>query len=250
MPKDTLGLTLRGDIPLAEFAEAMRHFSSLVEALTSEVGENAEIEWEISRLESGSATAVIVGKSFDQAAIEKVVRAFEVIGGSIQKDEAIPYSERVVKEARAITAILNGKITSVEFNTDDFGVSVDKPMEIQGVVAGEYAFGTVTGTVETLSKHGKMRFVLYDSLFNRAVDCFLQQGQEDWMLDAWDKRVRVAGEVTRDPNSGRPISVHNIQYIELIKSRGIDIGMLVGLIPWREGDELPEEAIRRLRDAE
>ncbi len=250
MAKDTLGLTLQGDIPLAEFAQAMRHFASLVEALTNEVGEHAEIEWEIAKLESGSATALIIGRSVNQTAIEKVVKAFEIIGGSIQNDEPIPYPEPIAREARAITGLLNGKITSVEFKTEEFGVSIDRPIELQEITSGEFSFGTVTGTVETLSKHGKMRFVLYDTLFNRAVDCYLQKGQEDLMLDAWDKRVRVAGQIYRDPISGRPVDVRDIKYIEPIKESSIDLMSLVGIIPWKEGDEYPEEAIRRLRDAE
>ncbi len=250
MAKDTLGLTLRGDVPLAEFAEAMRHFASLVEALTSEVGEHAEIEWEIAKLESGSATAVIIGRSTDQLAVEKVVKAYEVIGGAIQNNRPIPYPERIAREARAITALLNGKITSVEFQTQDFGVSVDQPVELQEIVSGEYSFGIVSGKVETLSKHGKMRFVLYDTMFNRAVDCYLQKGQEDMMLDVWDKRVRVAGQVSRDAGTGRPMAIHNISYIDAIPESSVNLASLVGIIPWHEGDENPEDAIRRLRNAD
>jgi hypothetical protein len=252
MTNNTLALTLTGEVPLAEFAEAMGHFSSLINALTNEIGEEAEIEWEISRLEAGSATAVIIGRSTDASAIEKIIRAYEVIGNAIHNEEPIPYSEPIAREAIAITGLLNDKIKSVEFKTEGFAAAIDKPVSIKidDEPITDYSFGTVTGMVETLSKRGKMRFVLYDSLFDRAVECFLGKGQEHLMLDAWDKRILVAGRVVRDPINGRPTNVHDINYIEVQEESPIDFESLAGILPWKEGDEYPEVTIRRMRDGE
>ena len=250
MPKNTISLKLNGDVPLAEFSKAMGHLSALIEELTKDVSGKVEIEWEIARLEGGSATAVIAGRSYDETAVEKVVQAYEVIGEAIEKDEPIPYSTSIADEARAITQILNGKITSIEMSTEDFGVSIEKSLEIEGEYDKEYSYGTVTGTVETLSKHGRLRFVLYDSLFNRAVICYLNQDQHSLMLDAWDKRVTVAGKVFRDHVTGRPIEIRDISYVEPRKEVPPGSFMKVeGVIPWKEGDEYPEEIIRRYRDA-
>lgn len=249
MSKNSLTLKLQGDVPLAEFAKAMGHFSVLVEELTGEVGGTSEIEWEIARLEAGSATAVIISKSPYEDVIEKVVRAYEVIGNAIQSNKPIPYSEKVSKEARSIAGLLNGKIKSVEFVTENSSSVIDKPIFFDEQIPREYSLGSVSGMVETLSKRGKMRFVLYDSLFDRAVNCYLRAGQENLMLDAWDKRVFVAGHIYRDPITGRPTDIREISYIEVLPDSQIDLLSLAGIIPWHDGDEYPEETIRRFRDA-
>lgn len=250
MPRNTLTLTLKGDVPLAEFAKAMGHFSALVDALTENVGGATDIEWEISRLEAGSATAVIISKSPHEDTVEKVVRAYEIIGSSIKNNKPIPYSEFIAKEARAITSLLNGKIKTVEFITEQIETSIDKPFEFEEPFERDYSFGVVSGTVETLSKRGKVRFILYESLFDRAVNCYLGETQESLMLDAWDKRVRVAGQVYRDSITGRPTDVREIKNVEVLDESPVDFMSLAGIIPWNEGDEYPEEIIRRLRDAE
>jgi hypothetical protein len=250
MPKNTLTLKLQGNIPLAEFAQAMEHFSALVDALTDDVVGKSNVEWEITKLEAGSATAVIIGKSPFDDAVERVVRAYEVVGSAIKHKKPIPYSENISKEARALTSLINGKIKAVEFVTDNESSLIDKPLAYDEAFSREYSFGAISGTVETLSKRGKIRFVLYDSLFDRAVNCYLGTGQESLMLDAWDKHVFVAGQVYRDPNTGRPTDVREINYIQVLRDGQLDFMSLAGIIPWNNGDEYPEEAIRRLRDAE
>lgn len=237
-------------MPLSEFARAMGHFSSLVDALTDDVGGKADIEWEIVKLEAGSATAVIIGRSPYEDIIEKVVQAYEIIGTAIKNNRPIPYSDSISKEAMAITGLLNGKIKTVEFITDDVETSIDAPFEFETQIQRDFSFGTVSGLVETLSKRGKIRFILYDSLFDRAVNCYLGKEQDQLMLDAWDKRVTVAGQVYRDPFTGRPTDVRDINYVEIIEDSKIDFMSLAGIIPWNDGDEYPEETIRRLRDAE
>lgn len=249
MSKNSLTLTLKGDVPLAEFAKAMGHFSALVELLTADVGGNTDVEWEISKLEAGSATAVIVGRSPYEEVVERVVQAYEIIGTAIKNKKPIPYSENIAKEAKSITSLLNGKIRSVEFTTDEISTAIDQPTLVDEPMQREFSFGVVSGTVETLSKRGKMRFVLYDAIFDRAVNCYLRAGQEHLMLDAWDKRIFVAGQVYREPVTGRPTDIREINYIQLIPDSQIDLMSLVGIIPWSDGDEYPEETIRRFRDA-
>ncbi len=250
MPKNTITLKLQGKVPLAEFAKAMEHFSALVNELSDDVAGTPDIEWEITKLEAGSATAVIIGKSPLETAVEKVVRAYEIIGSAIKNNKPIPYSENIAKEARSITGLLNGKIKSVEFITDELSTAIDKPFIFEEHPQREYSFGVVSGTVETLSKRGKMRFILYDSLFDRAVNCYLGKGQEQLMLNAWDKRVFVAGQVYRDPTTGRPTDVKEINYVQIVRENQASFMNLAGIIPWRSGDEYPEQAVRRLRDAE
>lgn len=250
--KNTVSLKLNGDVTLSDFAKVMNHFTALIDELTSDVGEQAEIEWEIAKLESGSAMAVVVGKSHNEFAVDKVVQAYEVIGQAITENKPIPYSETIAREARSITHVLNGKIKSIEMLTEDYATLIDYSVVDQDTEEEKgYSYGTITGWVETLSKRGKMRFILYDTLFDRAVSCYLAKNQENLMLDAWDKKITVAGKVYREPETGRPFQVREINYIEEKGTSPPGSFMRVqGIVPWRDGDELPEDIIRRYRDAQ
>ena len=250
--KNTVTLKLNGDVTLSDFSKVMNHLTTLIEELTTEIGEQAEVEWEIAKLESGSATAVVIGKSHNEFAVDKIVQAYEVIGQSITNKKPIPYSETIAYEARAITQVINGKIISVEMGTNDYQTVIEESVADQPQEEGkEYSYGAVTGWVETLSKRGRMRFVLYDTIFDKAVTCYLAKNQEGLMLDAWDKKIAVAGKVYREPSTGRPYQVRDVYYIE---QKGVSppgsFMRAQGIVPWREGDELPEEIIRRYRDAQ
>src|SRR5207253_6784001 len=83
--KDTVTLTLEGDVPVDEFAKAIGYFSALLRALSEEVSNSTPIEWDIARLSGGSATAVVRGTAPDTKAVEKVVIAYGVVGRSLEE---------------------------------------------------------------------------------------------------------------------------------------------------------------------
>jgi len=250
--KNTVSLKLNGDVSLSDFTKVMNHFTNLIELLTSEVGKQAEVDWDIAKLEGGSATAVVIGRSIDEIVVDKIIQAYEIVGQAITENKPIPFSDTIAIEARSITHVINGKIKSIEMRTDEFKTIINSSM-VEEISEEEmnYSFGTVIGWVETLSKRGNLRFVLYDTMFDRAVTCYLAKDQEGLMLDAWDKKIAVAGKVYRDLETGRPYQVREVNYIEE-KSRSPQGSFMLaqGIIPWVEGDELPEEQIRRYRDAQ
>jgi hypothetical protein len=251
MSKDTLALILNGDVSLAEYATAIEHLSAMIKNLAEEVAKGVKIEWEIAQLKSSSPTTIVRGYSANLADVEKVVQAFGVVGQYMKDGQTIPYSESVAKEARAITGILNGKVKSVEFKTDAHDSMIDRVISEVELPSKNVTFGTVTGYVETISKHERLRIVVYDTLFNRAVDCYItDRKMKHQMLDSWEKRVTVGGEIHRDFQTGKPICVYNVRYIKVHKDMPPGGFMAArGVIPWKEGDELPEQKIRQLRDA-
>lgn len=78
------------------------------------------------------------------------------------------------------------------------------------------AYGAIEGRVQTLTSHGGLRFVLYDALFGKAVYCYLEAGNEELMRGAWDRRAVVEGWVSRDPTTGRPVSVRRVSVVNLL----------------------------------
>ena len=112
------------------------------------------------------------------------------------------------------------------------------------------AIGAVTGRVQTLSNRAGLRFNLYDTIHNKAVACYLSPGQEELMREAWDRRARVSGRVSREGGTGRPIAIRQILSVEILEDPAPGSYRLArGAVPWQEGDILPEDAVRLLRDA-
>lgn len=253
MPNDTITLRLSGDVYLDDYVAAIEELRLLVRALGKDVAGSAEIEWSIDDLVAGSATTTLRGAAKEedqQPAVEDVVRAYELVGISMEKGLEIPYSQDVGRAARAITEILDGRIEEILFETDDMEalitsapVPADEPAR-----TAIYSYGAIEGRVQTLSSRKGLKFTLYD-MFGRSIPCHLQEGDEAMMRDAWDKWVVVEGRIRRDA-AGKPVSIRKITDV-VIREAGelLDYRRARGVLRAGPDTLSPEEAIRRLRDA-
>ena len=112
------------------------------------------------------------------------------------------------------------------------------------------ALGAVEGLVQTLSNRGGLRFILYDLVFDKAVSCYLDPGREDVMIDAWGQRAIVEGDVSRSTADGRPLTIRSVSRVSLVDDPPADSYLRArGAVPLRTGAPMPEETIRKIRDA-
>lgn len=254
MPDNTLTLYLDGDVSLSEFAETIRHFSSLVDLLSRELASDSKINWVVDDLQAGSALASVVGVSSDEGAVLRVVEAYENVGRSLQRHEPIPFPESIAREAVAITKVLGDKIVSVSFQTASEASVVYGDYDIEKQVASGalLSFGAVKGKVQTLSSRGKLKFTLYDPLFDKPVTCYVKEGTlQNRLKEIWGQNVTVYGRVAREPEHGRALSVRDITRIEDdVNMQSGSYKAARGAFNWSEGDEPAEVTVRRIRDAE
>lgn len=114
------------------------------------------------------------------------------------------------------------------------------------------SIGAISGRVQTLSNRRSLRFNMYDTVHDKAVACYLQPGQEELMREAWGRRARVTGKVSRDSDSARPVAIRQILDIEILEDVAPgSYRRARGAAPWSAaggGDEMPEDIIRRIRD--
>ena len=129
--------------------------------------------------------------------------------------QPIPYSDRVKTPARALTQLLNNRVTSLRFETPESDVIVGNTISNDQALPPVYAQGLLRGTVQTLSRQRTLRFVLYDPIYDRPVTCYLKAGEEDLVRDLWGRRVVVAGRIARDARTGRAFSVRDISSVRL-----------------------------------
>ena len=258
MSRDAITIVLNGEVTLHDFATAVSGFLQLIESLQHDVARDAQIEWVIDSLEAGSATATVRGRPGTPDSGERVkdvVHAYEDIGRALESGSSLErYSAQVYASARRITGIINSRVRSVRFETDEVDAEIHAPSARPGNegsrTAPEARHGAVKGRVQSLSSRGGLRFTLYDLVDDRSVSCYLAEGNEDVMRNAWGKLVSVEGLVRRDPDTGRPTTIREVRSVEITpEDSGADWREAIGSAPALPGDALlPEDAIRRIRD--
>lgn len=147
-----------------------------------------------------------------------------------------------------IRLLQKGEITALEFTTDLGSVLIPQAVGIAPRGKRLQAWGTVDSTVETLTSHRQLEFILYDVHFDHPVHCAVRHKQEAIMLQMGRKFVRVSELVIRDAQSGCPLEIREIGEIrELQISAPESYRNAAGIL--NLGGEAPEVLIRRLRDA-
>lgn len=250
MAKDILTLALEGEVDLQEFASAISNFNLLINQLSKEVGGNAKIEWIVEELHAGSAIATFRGVYAEITPIENVVSAYEEVGDAIASGREIPFSSTVKKYTAALTNIIDGKVSALRFETPNKEFLIGGKVEGESALPIKYTYGTVKGIVETLSKHKKLSFTLWDSVFEKPIHCYFKPGEEENMRDVWGKKAVVSGRVGRQPKTGRAVIVRDVNYVRPIEeSEKGSFRRARGALAWGKGQETAEDLIRRLRDA-
>jgi len=252
MSSNTLTLALSGEVTLLDLHQALDGLRHLVYALSDEIATDAKVEWYVEELSAGSALATFRGDSPEEAVVDRVVQAYGLVGTSLEKAEPIPYSERVRKGAQDIARLVDGRITAIRFETASTQATITgaakKGLPSPGLV---FSRGVLKGLVQTLTSRGSLRFTLYDSIFDRAVSCYLRQGQEEIMRGSWGNFVHVSGRIGREPERGRPVIVRDISDVRVTTT--LEPGSYRrarAILRGEKPADPAEEAIRRLRDAD
>ena len=111
------------------------------------------------------------------------------------------------------------------------------------------SLGTISGRVQPIETGNDDCFRLYDPLFDAFVDCFIEAALVDVVRGMEGEYVIVAGLLARSPSTGRPLTVQNVFSIERVTPDAPgSYRRARGAVPWRPGNLLPEDAIRRISD--
>jgi len=244
---------MEGDIPLPEYARVVGHFDRLVAQLTHEIAPAVPIDWALEELVSlpSSAETTAYGRADSRDAVYRVAEGYLTVGRALERGAVIPYSMPIKQTADQMRDVLNGRVTSLVFETAESEATVTAAPSAQPQQRREIVTkGAVTGRIQTVTNRRGLRFTLYDVVHDRAVSCYLAEGREDVMLGAWGKFAVVEGLVRRNPETGRPVSIRQISDVTVRAEGGPnDYLGARGAVP---GPFLmtSEEAVRRVRDAQ
>lgn len=247
MAKNTLTFELGGRVEIAEFADGIVAFRRLVSALTPL---HAGVTWVVEDLQPGSAVVTLRGEADDPVAVERIVDDYERIGAALSWHEDLPQpTSRMTNAANAIESLAK-TVEYVRFETSerDYTIYPSGDQRVRSV--SRVSIGAITGRVQTLSNRAGLRFNLYDTLFDKAVACYLAPGQEEIMREAWGQRARVSGTISREASTGRPTAIRNIMNVEILQdAEPGSYRRARGAVPRPPGAMLAEDVIRKLRDA-
>lgn len=257
MASDTVTLVLDGNPTLDDLTAALDGLRELLRGLGEQVASDKPVTWVVEGLERGSAVGTFLGSGQTPEIVHEVTRRYLDVGNAlVEHDQTwLTQSPSLRRGTDKIIGVLNGRVPAVRFETADDDVTISSaPTPAADLPARETssgAYGAVVGRVQTLTNRGGLRFTLYDRLYDRAVSCYLQDGQQDIMRDVWDKLALVQGWVKRDSRTGRPTSIRQVRAVipreegEIGDWRDAAGALAVGL-----GGEPAEVTIRRLRDAQ
>ena len=257
MSKDWITIVLDGEITLADFSYTMDKFAHLIETLEKEAGPSSSIVWQIENLEVGSAVVTVRGvteREEDIPVVERIVKSYDELGKKAMEGDLSQCSAKVRESIEGLTKIINGKIRSIRFETNESEWEISKnfpiPQKSDRPHQLKETYGAVQGRIQTLTRVKQYRFTLYDLHSQYPITCYLNPEYEEDMRKAWGKLATVEGIIRRNPESGLPMTVRQVSSIHIL-SEGTTGGWreALGCAPDYIGNVLPEIAIRRLRDA-
>lgn len=246
---DTVTLALQGAVSLSEFAAAVARFDALIAALTVD-SDAVGIAWQLDALDYSSAITTARGASTNGAApdrIDRVVRAYLEVGRALESGDTIPFSSPVRENAQALAQLLTGSaIDAIRFETaDDDAIVRQPPMPTAPATVPTRSrgasYGAVTGRIQTPTSRNSLRFVVHDHIHDRAVSCYLVEGGQAMMREMWDRVATVEGWISRDPDSGRPLTVRRVSNVTALSEAEPDgYKRARGAIPRGSDEALPE----------
>jgi len=248
MAQNTLGLTIEGAIKYGLFNKANGLFWGLIKALSGEIAPDTTLIWWPTDLHAENAMLTLGAQTSPNEFAERTVHAYAGVGTALALDSPIPHSPKVNRCALLLSQIIDGEVTALHFTSELGSVPVRQPVGLGNQRKRTQGWGTVDGTLETITSHRRLAFTLYESHFGYPVLCMARHDQEATMLQYWRKFVRVSGLIIRDAQRGHPLEIQQISDVEELQVSDPDsYKKAAGMLDL--GEDTSEVLIRKLRDA-
>jgi hypothetical protein len=202
------------EITVSEFTAALGHFLGLVKEVTRRIAPRRPQNWLI-KVYPGSAGIGFYGKPGNFTASEMVSIRNTVLEGitSLENGQRPSvFSDRAIDHARGLSNVFAqrkkpSKIRIWSTNEKSLPVKSAVAQTATRILEAVYEDdGSVEGTLEVLSGHGKFEIVVYDPIDGRAIKCEIPEDGMLTSLQSFMKRVEVFGKV-RYRKDGTPVSV-------------------------------------------
>jgi hypothetical protein len=218
-PSETLTLDLKGSaLPMAKFEKAVVAFFALIREVTAEVEARGEkVKWTIS-VKSGSAL-VTAKPSYEPESRKAALRVLRSIPTGISQLEKgtdelprdfTPKAAELVKVLGTIKGDGDEGVAGVRLRSEigPVPITTKSAFSVDSIMGFQHqSHGSIEGRMQAISERHGFRFVIYDSLFDRKVDCFFDEELVEKAVSSFRKRIRASGTVQYNRH-GQPVSVN------------------------------------------
>lgn len=217
-PSQSDELTLDFDAALVSPDNLKKAVSAFVELLKSvsdaaSVG-GKKIQWNMSvRKGSCLIAAKPIADTETARAARNVIQAIPdglrllEKGISVMPDYFDERSLRAAKELAALPGPKGLRYIRVKRANENTNIGQKSVASIDRILGGQHqALGSIEGKLQTITERGQLQFVVYDSLYDKGVNCFMSDPIAQDAIGAFRKRVAVSGIIQYDKH-GRPVSI-------------------------------------------
>ncbi len=203
-----LSLTLDGpEVPWGAFVKAAGSWNALLRSVDREVagGSRSNVTWVIESINKGSPLFVELIAQPARAevkpeVVKKTVGAVAEGLRVIQQEARRPayFSDRSLESAKELAELHDQNLTVIRVRNGQASIDVTKRLSanVDELIGPKISSeGTVEGTLEVVSIHGRHEFSIFEPLTGNRVICTFPPEQLDRVMSAFGKRVAAFGEI-------------------------------------------------------
>lgn len=199
------------------FKRAINAFIELLKSVSDETtGSGKKIQWNMSVAKgSNNVIARPVADVLTARASSLVIQAIPQGIRRLQKGTttAPAYFDtdalQAAKELAEIISSGRNKPSYIRIQSTGTPCEIEERTvaSVDRLLGGQHqALGTIEGKLQTISNRGQLQFVVFDSLYDKGVNCFVEDEMVDQAVQGFGKRVAVSGMIQYD-KEGRPVSI-------------------------------------------
>ncbi len=248
MPEQIFMQIGQGNVELPEFASATQNFLGLLQEVDSSIAErkSGNLRWRLTTLRDSPSALIGVTPT-----VRKVRRVLDDTSERVEReiisnvssitesgertkflsDAALLKVERIAKMAPKIgdSTIYTSRSNDVALRTIVTTKTLHQVQELTSPKS--ISFGTLAGSLDTISVHNGLEFRVWDDETKRPVRCLLDMRQRNKAMDMLGFRVVVTGMMRAD-RYGRPLSM-NVETFDPVSepSNLPSIEEMRGLVP-------------------
>ena len=229
----TTPLMLRVDaeeISPDQFVTALNDFVGLAYDMELELSPSRErvLRWRLIHLGMGSYEAGIEAEPVEDAADIGPSVATEILSGlpRIQAGERPDaFTDEMLERVRRMATLVGNGTRAIYVDAptlpQTYTITAATAARIEAVSAQGYtSIGTIEGTLEAISLHGRPTFTVYDAVTGRAVRCEFQPDMKKRVIAALGFKVAVHGRLRRDA-VGRPSHVRGVDTLRRLGTKPV-----------------------------
>lgn len=201
----SVALRFDGDgVPAEAFLEAAKSLLEILSEVGRSLSDRQTVSWCIGHFDGGSgAVALRPAADDDQAdaarAITSTVRGLAEMDASALRPAH--FSDKALQFARRLGKVAGQREPGIALSASG-GPTGERVQVVSGRVEAHARqalrrpreYGSVEGTVEALTIHGKSAFSVYDSVTGKRVECVCDRETIERVIEHLGKRINVRGE--------------------------------------------------------